>query len=234
MIFLSKAIDITGQTFDRWLVLSRAENNTRGETMWNCRCSCGNEKIVQGYSLRKGLSKSCGCLQKEIVFQTHFEDLTNQTFNHLTILEYAGKDKSDATLWKCQCDCNAKTIIIARAADIKKGKTTSCGCVKSIGEEKISLLLTEANLPFIKEKTFETCRFLDTNALAKFDFYVNNSYLIEYDGIQHFKPTFGEELFTRTKEHDKYKNEWCKKNNIPLIRISYDQLKNLTIKDLTI
>ena len=232
---MSKVIDLTNQEFNNWKVISRAPNNPRGETMWLCECKCGTQKIVQGYSLRKGLSKSCGCLQKSIVSAQNFEDLTGQVFNHLKVIEYAGKDKSNKSLWKCECDCSAKTMIIVRGADLKSGKTSSCGCIKSIGEEKIAFLLQQANLSFTKEQTFESCRFPDTNALARFDFYVNNTYLIEYDGIQHFKPTFNqlnENNFILTQSHDEYKTQWCKENNIPLIRISYTQLKNLTIKDL--
>lgn len=234
---MSKIIDLTNQEFNNWKVISRAPNNTRGESMWFCECKCGVQKIVQGYSLRKGLSKSCGCLQKSIVSAQNFEDLTGQIFNHLKVIEYAGKDNSNKSLWKCECDCLAKTIVIVRGADLKSGKTSSCGCIKSIGEEKIAFLLKQANLPFIKEKTFESCRFPDTNALARFDFYVNDTYLIEYDGIQHFKPTFNqlnENNFLLIQSHDEYKNQWCKENNIPLIRISYIQLKNLTIKDLSL
>ena len=32
-----------------------------------CKCDCGNEKIISGHCLRTGNTKSCGCLQKEIV-----------------------------------------------------------------------------------------------------------------------------------------------------------------------
>lgn len=41
------------------------------------------------------------------------------------------------------------------------------------------------NIPFETEKTFKTCKFFDTNALARFDFYIDNKYLIEYDGETH-------------------------------------------------
>ena len=68
--------------------------------------------------------------------------------------------------------------------------------------------------------------------MARFDFYVNNQYLIEFDGIQHFSPTFGEDILSKTQEHDIYKNNWCKANDIPLIRINYLQLENLKIEDI--
>ena len=232
---MSKVIDLTNQKFGRWTVLSRAKNNDRGEAMWNCICECGTKKIVHGYTLRKGKSLSCGCLQKEIASKNAFEDLTGKKFGKLTVINYAGKDNQKNSIWNCQCDCEAKTIIQVRTADLKRGKTQSCGCLKSLGEEKIAQLLTINGIPFKKEKTFDNCRFPDTNSLARFDFYVNDSYLIEYDGIQHFKPTFDQlstNNFSNTQKHDEYKNLWCKKNNIPLIRISYQQLKNLNIKDL--
>ena len=91
---------------------------------------------------------------------------------------------------------------------------------------------------FKKEKTFETCRFPDSKALAKFDFYVNNKYLIEYDGIQHFQNDKTEhgwntkEALEKRKQHDNFKNQWCKENKIPLIRIPYTHLKELCLEDL--
>ena len=65
---------------------------------------------------------------------------------------------------------------------------------------------------------------------------VNNTYLIEFDGSQHFFARRvdwnTEEKFQKTQEHDVYKNQWCKDNNIPLIRIPYTRLDTLCIEDL--
>lgn len=43
-----------------------------------------------------------------------------------------------------------------------------------------------------------------------------------------------EEKLKENQIRDKIKNEWCKKNNIPLIRIPYTELDFLTLKDLNI
>jgi hypothetical protein len=43
-------------------------------------------------------------------------------------------------------------------------------------------LLKNANINFTIEKSFEKCRYPETNFEAKFDFWVNDEYLIEYDG----------------------------------------------------
>lgn len=66
-------------------------------------------------------------------------------------------------------------------------------------------------------------------------FFVNNEYIIEYDGIQHFIATGytwnTDENLIKTKEHDEYKNNWCKIHNIPIIRIPYTK-KNITKEDV--
>lgn len=36
----------------------------------------------------------------------------------------------------------------------------------------------------------------------------------------------------KVQEHDIFKNNWCKENNIPIIRIPYTHLKDLCIEDL--
>lgn len=61
---MGKFIDLTGQRFGLWTVISR-ESTVRGHAMWRCRCKCGNEKVVSSYNLRSGMSKSCGCTRKE-------------------------------------------------------------------------------------------------------------------------------------------------------------------------
>lgn len=58
-------IDITGQKFHRLSVINCA-GKIKDRIHWNCLCDCGNEAIVSGKSIRKGLTKSCGCLNKEI------------------------------------------------------------------------------------------------------------------------------------------------------------------------
>lgn len=64
---MSRIKDLSSMKFGRLSVISRADNSKSGKAMWKCRCDCGNKVIVDGYSLRSGNTKSCGCLQREIV-----------------------------------------------------------------------------------------------------------------------------------------------------------------------
>ena len=82
-----------------------------------------------------------------------------------------------------------------------------------------------------REKVFEDC----TNQMEgkscrklRFDFYLpKQNTLIEYDGEQHFiqRGRFGSG-FEALKRNDKIKNEYCRDNNIKLIRIHYKSPEN--------
>ena len=52
--------------YNRWVVIGEADSNN-GPKRYYCRCDCGVRRVVSGFNLRNGISKSCGCLQKEQV-----------------------------------------------------------------------------------------------------------------------------------------------------------------------
>lgn len=54
-----------GEVFGRWTVISHA----MGEPKALCECSCGTVREISTYNLRKGLSKSCGCLAVEKIVE---------------------------------------------------------------------------------------------------------------------------------------------------------------------
>lgn len=58
-------VDITGNTYSRWTVISFAEQRNGG-SFWNCKCTCGTERAISGATLKAGLSKSCGCYKREV------------------------------------------------------------------------------------------------------------------------------------------------------------------------
>ena len=64
---MGKVIDLTGQKFERLTVIRKLGSNKWGKKEWLCKCDCGNEIITITAHLRNGNTKSCGCLQKEII-----------------------------------------------------------------------------------------------------------------------------------------------------------------------
>lgn len=59
---MSRATDLTGQLLGKLLVIKRVENSAGRQSQWLCNCSCGNSTVVQGTLLKRGVTKSCGCL----------------------------------------------------------------------------------------------------------------------------------------------------------------------------
>lgn len=233
---MGKRIDLTGQKFGRLTVLDFYGSDKRRESIWRCQCECGNITNVLSSNLRKGYTKSCGCLQKEKAGKnTPIKDLSNMLFGQLTVLYPTSQRLNGQVVWHCKCTCGKE--IDVRSYNLISGNTFSCGCLKqSHGEYLIEQLLQKNSIQYEKEKTFPSCVFNDTKQLAQFDFYVNNQYIIEFDGEQHFNYTQTgwntKEHFIKTKEHDNYKNQWCKENNIPIIRIPYLHEKDICLEDL--
>ena len=105
----------------------------------------------------------------------------------------------------------------------------SC-CPKSFvtyKEAHIGNILESWGYKITRQKSFEDCR--DKKVLC-FDFYLDDfNILIEYDGENHYKPVkFGTQLYSSAQEkhkytiqHDEIKNNYCRKHNIPLLRIPY-------------
>ena len=254
--------DLTGLKFNKWTVLKKVPNPgyKNKQTYWLCECSCDKhtQKVIGKQELKKGKSKSCGCLkslkssemmkdkwQDEEFRNKHITSMTNNNpskeksiegkkFGEWTVIERISEKREDI-YYKCRCSCG--TIKNVRKNTLINGTSSSCGCKKSSkGCKKIANLLNNNSIIFECEKTFENCRFSDTNRLAKFDFYVDNSYLIEFDGEQHFNCRSSgwntEEHLIDTQRRDEFKNNWCKQNNIQLIRIPYTHYDELCLEDL--
>lgn len=223
--------DLTGQKFGRWTVLYECKERThnRGK-IYHCKCQCGNEKDVPAETLRRGESQSCGCLAKEKAAEIGRRsriDITGQRFGKLIALyPIYSEDKNKHTKWHCKCDCGNEVDI--DLGNLRQGFSKSCGCTISNQEENIIKLLIKYAIPFNYQYKF--------NSLSDktFDFYINKQYIIEFDGQQHFFATGTGwdtlEHFERTRNSDLIKNKYCFENNIPLIRIPYNE--EYTIDDL--
>lgn len=99
-------------------------------------------------------------------------------------------------------------------------------------EEKIARILTEARLPFIREKTFKDLK----HGYLRFDFYFPlTGTCCEIDGPQHMEYTkfFYKKRsgFTKAQERDRVKNSYCLAHGIPLYRIPYWEMDNIHCVD---
>jgi hypothetical protein len=58
---------MTGMRFGKLTVIRQAGSNKFRKVCWECKCDCGNTKVVCGAELRNGKVKSCGCSKKSLL-----------------------------------------------------------------------------------------------------------------------------------------------------------------------
>ena len=239
-----------GQKFGRLIVLNRdLGEHAQRRVYWNCLCECGNTIAVAGKSLKSGNTRSCGCLNNEArsariysMIEKTWNKMIGQRSGMLTIIRKANEEETKGRpehvgYWYCECNCGNHHIV--GTSDFTNGKVQSCGCMNSKGEAKITKLLEEYNLQFQKQYGFEDLH-NEQGRGYYFDFavFIDDalSYLIEFDGIQHFSREHqfsqNEDAFDRVVARDEKKNKYCVEHNIPLIRIPYTQFDKLSIDDL--
>lgn len=209
-----------------------------------CLCDCGEWIILEANAFRREKQKNClKCSQNSGVF---IKDISGQIYGQLKALypsEKRGKDGS--VYWVCECiDCGHQQLVLKY--NLNKTATghlcAVCGA-KSAGEYMVGKLLQSMQLIFETEKTFLDCKFPNSQQFARFDFFVNNQYIIEIDGEHHYQPCkYGGNItdekayqnFLLVQQRDAFKNNYCFEHNIPIIRIPYFYLEKnkLTVQDL--
>lgn len=118
----SNFIDITGNTFGLLTVIREGEKDGRGRSQVECICACGGAVIVNKAALKRGLTKSCGCLRYQRR-ASNFIDISGQQFGRLIVLREA-EAKNGVTRWECQCSCGR--LVTVNGRDLRSGNTKSC------------------------------------------------------------------------------------------------------------
>lgn len=70
-----RKLNLTGQTFGKLTVMSESsERGGDGSVKWLCHCECGGKTVASSNHLRKGDTRSCGCLKEH---QQRFGSITH-------------------------------------------------------------------------------------------------------------------------------------------------------------
>ena len=220
---MGKFVDLTGKRFGKLIVLCRNTEKISRNIYYDCQCDCGEKRTVVGWRLTNGEIKAC-----KKCSNPNYKNIVGKKFGKLTVIEDTDKRTSNrSVIWKCECECG--NFCEVDGTSLRTGHTTSCGCINySIGEQNIEKILKENNIKYIKEyKPIELKN-------KRFDFAILNNNnnidrIIEFDGRQH------NDINTKyysEKQHlsDIIKNQWCKDNNIPLVRIPYIERDKVTLE----
>lgn len=231
--------DMTNLITDKGIKVIEFDEIKNGEAYWICECPiCFTHWSVRGSRLRGknqiSACKNCTSLHNLItklangIITPYHKDLTNQRFGKLVALYPTDERLKTSVIWVCKCDCG--NLCKKASSYLINGDTKSCGCLnKSYYETVIEDILKENDIPFIREHHFKDC-------IGRFDFYVDNKYIIEFDGKQHFyydETGYGADL-KNIRKRDLEKNKYCFFNNIPIIRIPFDKSEKICYNNLRI
>lgn len=186
---------------------------------------CGQTFNSRINNVVKGETRSCGCIRdKKFYDKIHsysYKEIAGEKAGVWTALYRTERqDKNHTWYWMCQCENGHYHEILSS----NFGKTLTCPfCTgESSGERKVRITLEQLKIEYKQQYSFSECKRIN---LLKFDFYLPDyNCCVEYDGEQHFEPSNffgGEEAFKERQERDEIKNQFCREQNIRLIRIPY-------------
>lgn len=220
-------------------LLSTEYNNAHEKLL--IQCSCGKQFETKWSHFKNSFQRQCPECGRKI--QASKRKLDNQYVKDYIEqfgCKLLGEYKDIKTPITIQCACgNTYNTLFGMFKDYDIHSCKQCReneKSRSKGEAKIEKWLIENQISYTSQYSFEDCK--HTNKL-KFDFAIlnkdnNAKMLIEYDGKQHF----GLGLFSDDTEKmleqylivvqsDQTKNEYCLKKGIPLLRISYNNYRNI-------
>lgn len=210
----------------------------------NTRMLCKNKEgyYVMGSlgSLQNGISNfqifSVTCNEKSFLYNTKLYAEKNNITSR--VLEWNKSKVKNHIDVKCLCSCGEEFICdFTHWRSLSKNRCNKCTSKMSNIALSTKTWLDDNNIKYTMEKKFEDCR--NKNKLP-FDFYLDDyNYCIEVDGEQHYfensivyfkKGIFTKEDFDKIKINDNIKTQYCKDNNIKLIRLKYTLFKNKSEK----
>jgi len=117
-----------GMVFERLTVVSKADKiNLR--PAWNCVCSCGTGRIILAQSLKLGVTKSCGCLHREIIvgkFKEKAGEQLGKQFGKWVVTDLLPRRaKNGGVYFLCRCECGAVREVSSDS--LFNGRSKSCG-----------------------------------------------------------------------------------------------------------
>lgn len=203
----------------------------------NIKCKCVLHNIIWKTTATSLLTSSIGCPtcvseangdRSRKPNEQFLQELAQINPNIIPLEQYV----HDHYKIKCRCKIHNYEWYVSPNKILRR-KTGCPKCTSYHNENTIDEILDNWGYKYTVQKRFNDCK--DKHTLP-FDRYLDDfNILIEYDGEGHYIPIRrgsmteqdANEKLRIIQYHDKIKNDYCKKNNIPLIRIPYWEKDNI-------
>lgn len=203
----------------------------KASDLYHFQCQCGNifeRRFSKFKDSNQTKCKQCSKRSMKNILSLNYEDIKNFILSkgcELLSKEYVNNETK--LMIKCKCG----EVFYRDYSHFKDSKSYYCDvCTHGLskGELIINEILERSYVDFIRQYTFDNCR---TTRPLPFDFYLPTyNCCIEFDGKQHYETgKFGKTLvdLMNIKYRDNIKTNFCKNNNIKLIRIPYWEFNNI-------
>lgn len=224
-------------------LLSKEYINARENLKFRCKCGKEFERSFDNFK-RKKTTLCQSCSNKRELSQSAKIKISKSKLKSIDEVLKVVENDMKCKFMKRYTKKNTRSTIIVFECSVhgiqeaywtnlsKRKCCPKCNkmYIESKGNKLVESWLLENNIAFKKEYKFEKCK--DTRALP-FDFYIPTlNTCIEFDGLQHYTNIyFGkgneEKALEYYKRHDKIKDDYCKQNNIKLVRIPYFEIDNI-------
>lgn len=110
-----------GQRFGRWTTIRRMAG------AWLCRCACGAERGIVSSNLTRNLSRSCGCLKRELALAKSRPIVPGTIYGNWSAVREMPRRHGIFRMVLCRCICGAQREVDLWS--LQQGTSRSCGCV---------------------------------------------------------------------------------------------------------
>jgi predicted Zn-ribbon and HTH transcriptional regulator len=217
--FISDAEKIHGKEYE---IVGEYVNS---DTRIRVRHSCGNEYEVLPHRFLAG-DRCLDCYGNRKYTDETFRRKVKEL--HRDEFKVEGSYVNNKTPISLRHSCGL--VYSTRPDNFLKGHgCPSCSKASSKGEDSIESNLKKLGANYIR---WYKPGNLKNKRKLEFDFAILDDdssilALIEFDGIQHFESTFYSKNIELVRKRDKMKDDFCEKNNLSLVRISYKQMKEI-------
>lgn len=186
-----------------------------------------NTEGFRGYMTPENILKGASFEKFSIRNPYTIDNLRILAFNNKwDCVIYDQEYKGDKQPFVVMCSCGKDFEVDAVHFVGGKFQCNECRVKQSYISKQVENYLKDKKVNYVKEKTFVDCKKV---GLLPFDFWLPEyNVLIEVDGLGHYRPVLfsgdkekAEQNFTKTKENDEIKTNYCKEHHIPLLRLPF-------------